>query len=294
MVLAGTMAYEHAGFKTFGFSFGREDIWEPEKDVYWGKETEPLAVNRYGDPQDRSSLEAPLAASHFQLVYVNPQGVEGKPDPVRTAMDVRETFGRMGMNDVETAALTVGGHSIGRAHGNGNPDNLGPEPAGADIHEQGFGWNQKNGTGVNQITSGLEGAWTTNPDKWDHQYLDLLLNYKWESKKSPAGAWQWEPINLEEEKTKRFRRPKQKARLMFTDADMAMAMDPEYRKISERFYKDPKFFEDSFARAWFKLTHRTMGNKENYIGPWAPKEDLLWQGNVPSSKKKYNVNKLKK
>ena len=184
MVLAGTMAYEHAGFKTFGFSFGREDIWEPEKDVYWGKETEPLAVNRYGDPKDRSSLEAPLAASHFQLVYVNPQGVEGKPDPVRTAMDVRETFGRMGMNDVETAALTVGGHSIGRAHGNGNPDNLGPEPAGADIHEQGFGWNQKNGTGANQITSGLEGAWTTNPDKWDHQYLDLLLNYKWESKKA--------------------------------------------------------------------------------------------------------------
>ena len=183
MVLAGTMAYEKAGFKTFGFSFGREDIWGPEKDVYWGKETVPLAVNRYGDPQDRSSLEAPLAASHFQLVYVNPEGVEGKPDPVRTAMDVRETFGRMGMNDVETAALTVGGHSIGRAHGNGDPTNLGPEPAGADIHEQGFGWNQKNGTGVNQITSGLEGAWTTNPDKWDHQYLDLLLNYEWESKK---------------------------------------------------------------------------------------------------------------
>ena len=286
MVLAGTMAYEHAGFKTFGFSFGREDIWEPEKDVYWGKETEPLAVNRYGDPQDRSSLEAPLAASHFQLVYVNPQGVEGKPDPVRTAMDVRETFGRMGMNDVETAALTVGGHSIGRAHGNGNPDNLGPEPAGADIHEQGFGWNQKNGTGANQITSGLEGAWTTNPDKWDHQYLDLLLNYKWESKKSPAGAWQWEPINLEEDKKPRdLADPNKKARLMFTDADMAMAMDPEYRKISERFYKDPKFFEDSFARAWFKLTHRTMGNKENYIGPWAPKEDLLWQGNVQSPKK---------
>jgi len=287
MVLAGTMAYEHAGFKTFGFSFGREDIWEPEKDVYWGKETVPLAVNRYGDPQDRSSLEAPLAASHFQLVYVNPQGVEGKPDPVRTAMDVRETFGRMGMNDVETAALTVGGHSIGRAHGNGNPDNLGPEPAGADIHEQGFGWNQENGTGANQITSGLEGAWTTNPDKWDHQYLDLLLNYEWESKKSPAGAWQWEPINLEEEKKPRdLGDPNKKARLMFTDADMAMAMDPEYRKISERFYKDPKFFEDSFARAWFKLTHRTMGNKENYIGPWAPKEDLYWQGNVPKPKKK--------
>ena len=186
MVLAGTMAYEHAGFKTFGFSFGRE-IFGSQKKMFTGeKETVPLAVNRYGDPQDRSSLEAPLAASHFQLVYVNPQGVEGKPDPVRTAMDVRETFGRMGMNDVETAALTVGGHSIGRAHGNGNPDNLGPEPAGADIHEQGFGWNQENGTGANQITSGLEGAWTTNPDKWDHQYLDLLLNYEWESKKKPC------------------------------------------------------------------------------------------------------------
>ena len=296
MVLAGTMAYEKAGFKTFGFSFGREDIWGPEKDVYWGKETVPLAVNRYGDPQDRSSLEAPLAASHFQLVYVNPEGVEGKPDPVRTAMDVRETFGRMGMNDVETAALTVGGHSIGRAHGNGDPANLGPEPAGADIQEQGFGWVQKNGgTGVNQITSGLEGAWTTNPDKWDHQYLDLLLNYEWESKKSPAGAWQWEPINLEEEKKPvDLGDPKKKARLMFTDADMAMAMDPEYRNISEKFYKDPKFFEDSFARAWFKLTHRTMGNKDNYIGPWSPKEDLLWQGNVQSSKKKFNIDRAKK
>ena len=222
-------------------------------------------------------------------------GIEGKPDPVRTAMDVRETFGRMGMNDVETAALTIGGHSIGRAHGNGDPANLGPEPAGADIHEQGFGWNQKNGTGVNQITSGLEGAWTTNPDKWDHQYLDLLLNYEWESKKSPAGAWQWEPINLEEEKKPvDLGDPKKKARLMFTDADMAMAMDPEYRKISEKFYKDPKFFEDSFARAWFKLTHRTMGNKQNYIGPWAPKEDLLWQGNVKPAKNKYNVEKVKK
>ena len=295
MVLAGTMAYEHAGFKTFGFSFGREDLWEPEKDVYWGSETVPLAVNRYSDPQDRSSLESPLAASHFQLVYVNPQGVEGNPDPLKTAMDVRETFGRMGMNDIETAALTIGGHSIGRAHGNGDPANLGPEPAGADIHEQGFGWNQENGTGANQITSGLEGAWTTNPDKWDHQYLDLLLNYEWESKKSPAGAWQWEPINLEEEKKPvDLGDPTKKARLMFTDADMAMAMDPEYRKISERFYKDPKFFEDSFARAWFKLTHRTMGSNRNYIGPWAPKEDLLWQGNVHSPKKKFNVDKVKK
>ena len=294
MCLAGTMAYEHAGFKTFGFSFGREDIWEPEKDVYWGKETVPLAVDRYADPKDRSSLEAPLAASHFQLVYVNPQGVEGIPDPLRTAMDVRETFGRMGMNDVETAALTIGGHSIGRAHGNGDPTKLGKEPAAAEIHEQGFGWNQENGTGANQITSGLEGAWTTNPDKWDHQYLDLLLNYKWESKKSPAGAWQWEPIGLEEEKKPvDLADPKKKARLMFTDADMAMAMDPKYRKISEQFYKDPKFFEDSFARAWFKLTHRTMGNRDNYIGPWAPKEDLAWQNNVPAPKKKYNVEKVK-
>jgi len=295
MCLAGTMAYEHSGFKTFGFSFGREDIWEPEKDVYWGKETVPLAVDRYADPKDRSSLEAPLAASHFQLVYVNPQGVEGIPDPMRTAMDVRETFGRMGMNDVETAALTIGGHSIGRAHGNGDPANLGREPAAAEIHEQGFGWNQENGTGANQITSGLEGAWTTNPDKWDHQYLDLLLNYKWESKKSPAGAWQWEPIGLEEEKKPvDLANPKKKARLMFTDADMAMVIDPEYKKISEKFYKDPEFFEDSFARAWFKLTHRTMGNRDNYIGPWAPKEDLVWQNNIPAPKKKYSLDKVKK
>ena len=295
MCLAGTMAYEHSGFKTFGFSFGREDIWEPEKDVYWGKETVPLAVDRYSDPKDRSSLEAPLAASHFQLVYVNPQGVEGIPDPLRTAMDVRETFGRMGMNDVETAALTIGGHSIGRAHGNGDPANLGREPAAAEIHEQGFGWNQENGLGANQITSGLEGAWTTHPDKWDHQYLDLLLNYKWESKKSPAGAWQWEPIGLEEEKKPvDLVDPTKKARLMFTDADMAMVIDPEYKKISEQFYKDPKFFEDSFARAWFKLTHRTMGNRDNYIGPWAPKENLVWQNNVPAPKKKYNLEKVKK
>ena len=295
MCLAGTMAYEHSGFKTFGFSFGREDIWEPEKDVYWGKETVPLAVDRYSDPKDRSSLEAPLAASHFQLVYVNPQGVEGIPDPLRTAMDVRETFGRMGMNDVETAALTIGGHSIGRAHGNGDPAHLGREPAAAEIHEQGFGWNQENGLGANQITSGLEGAWTTHPDKWDHQYLDLLLNYKWESKKSPAGAWQWEPIGLEEEKKPvDLADPTKKARLMFTDADMAMVIDPEYKKISEQFYKDPKFFEDSFARAWFKLTHRTMGNRDNYIGPWAPKENLVWQNNVPAPKKKYNLEKVKK
>ena len=295
MCLAGTMAYEHSGFKTFGFSFGREDIWEPEKDVYWGKETVPLAVDRYSDPKDRSSLEAPLAASHFQLVYVNPQGVEGIPDPLRTAMDVRETFGRMGMNDVETAALTIGGHSIGRAHGNGDPANLGREPAAAEIHEQGFGWNQENGLGANQITSGLEGAWTTHPDKWDHQYLDLLLNYKWERKKSPAGAWQWEPIGLEEEKKPvDLADPTKKARLMFTDADMAMVIDPEYKKISEQFYKNPKFFEDSFARAWFKLTHRTMGNRDNYIGPWAPKENLVWQNNVPAPKKKYNLEKVKK
>jgi catalase-peroxidase len=229
------------------------------------------------------------------LVYVNPQGVEGIPDPLRTAMDVRETFSRMGMNDVETAALTIGGHSIGRAHGNGDPANLGKEPAAAEIHEQGFGWNQENGLGANQITSGLEGAWTTHPDKWDHQYLDLLLNYQWESKKSPAGAWQWEPIGLEEEKKPvDLADPTKKARLMFTDADMAMAMDPKYRKISEQFYKDPKFFEDSFARAWFKLTHRTMGNRDNYIGPWAPKEDLAWQNNVPAPKKKYNLEKVKK
>ena len=295
MILAGNVGYEQAGLKTYGFSFGREDIWHPEKDVWWGSETEWLTDKRYPNKEDRSSLENPLAAVVMGLIYVNPQGVGGNPDPLRTAHDVRETFGRMAMNDVETAALTVGGHSIGRAHGNGDASKLGAEPAASEIHEQGFGWNQENGLGKHQVTSGLEGAWTTNPDKWDHSYLDLLLNYDWELKKSPAGAHQWEPVNLPENKKPRdLENPNVRHNPLMTDADMAMKMDPEYRKISERFHKEPKYLEEQFTKAWFKLTHRDLGSKKNYIGPWVPKEELIWQDPVPAAKKKFNVEKVKK
>jgi catalase-peroxidase len=276
MILAGNMAYESTGLKTYGFSFGREDIWHPEKDVYWGSEKEWLTDKRYGDKDERQSLENPLAAVVMGLIYVNPQGVDGNPDPLKTAHDVRETFARMAMNDEETCALTVGGHTLGRTHGNGDAAKLGPEPEAADIYEQGLGWNQENGLGKNQVTSGLEGAWTTHPDKWDHSYLDLLLNYEWELKKSPAGAHQWEPISLEEEKKPiDLENPSIRHNPIMTDADMAMKMDPIYRKISERFHKDPKYLEKTFSKAWFKLTHRDLGPKTNYIGPWAPKEELI-------------------
>jgi len=295
MILAGNMAYESTGLKTYGFSFGREDIWHPEKDVYWGSEKEWLTDKRYGDKDERQSLENPLAAVVMGLIYVNPQGVDGNPDPLKTAHDVRETFARMAMNDEETCALTVGGHTLGRTHGNGDAAKLGPEPEAADIYEQGLGWNQENGLGKNQVTSGLEGAWTTHPDKWDHSYLDLLLNYEWELKKSPAGAHQWEPISLEEEKKPiDLENPSIRHNPIMTDADMAMKMDPIYRKISERFHKDPKYLEKTFSEAWFKLTHRDLGPKINYIGPWAPKEELIWQDPVPAAKKKYNVEKVKK
>ena len=294
MILAGNMGYEQAGLKMYGFSFGREDIWHPEKDVYWGSEKEWLTDKRYSDKNDRSSLENPLAAVVMGLIYVNPQGVDGNPDPLNTAHDVRETFGRMAMNDVETAALTVGGHSIGRAHGASDAQS-GVEPAAAEIEEQGFGWTQKDGLGENQITSGIHGAWTSNPDKWDHSYLDLLLNYDWELKKSPAGAHQWEPINLpENKKPVNLGNPNIRHNPIMTDADMAMKMDPEYRKISERFYKEPKYLEEQFTKAWFKLTHRDLGSKKNYIGPWVPKEELIWQDPVPAAKKKYSAEKVKK
>ena len=295
MILAGNMAYEHAGLRTYGFSFGREDIWHPEKDVYWGSEKEWLQDLRYKKKEDRTSLENPLAAVVMGLIYVNPEGVGGKPDPLKTAHDVRETFGRMAMNDEETCALTVGGHSIGRAHGNGDASKLGREPAAADIHEQGLGWNQKNGLGKYQVTSGIEGAWTSNPDKWNYEYLDLLLNYEWELKKSPAGANQWEPINLPEHKKPRdLENPKVRHNPIMTDADMAMKMDPSYRKITERFYKNPKYLDEAFGKAWFKLTHRDLGSRANYIGPWAPKEELIWQDPVPTNKKKFNVESAKK
>jgi catalase-peroxidase len=295
MILAGNMAYEHAGLRTYGFSFGREDIWHPEKDVYWGSEKEWLQDLRYKKKEDRTSLENPLAAVVMGLIYVNPEGVGGKPDPLKTAHDVRETFGRMAMNDEETCALTVGGHSIGRSHGNGDASKLGREPAAADIHEQGLGWNQKNGLGKYQVTSGIEGAWTSNPDKWNYEYLDLLLNYEWELKKSPAGANQWEPINLPEHKKPRdLENPNIRHNPIMTDADMAMKMDPSYRKITERFYKNPKYLDEAFGKAWFKLTHRDLGSRANYIGPWAPKEELIWQDPVPTNKKKFNVESAKK
>jgi len=296
MILAGNMAYESMGLKMYGFSFGREDIWHPEKDVYWGSEKEWMKSERYTNKEDRTSLQNPLAAVVMGLIYVNPEGVEGVSDPLRTAHDVRETFGRMAMNDEETCALTVGGHSVGRAHGNGDGSLQGPEPEAADVHEQGFGWNIKGGgLGVNQVTSGIEGAWTTHPNKWDDTYLKLLLDYEWELKKSPAGANRWEPINMkEEDKPVDLADPKIKRNPIMTDADMAMKMDPSYRKISEKFRKDHKYMSDTFARAWFKLTHRDLGPKRYYIGPDAPKEDLIWQDPVADGKKDFDVNKAKK
>lgn len=286
-ILAGNMAYESMGFRTFGFGGGREDIWHPEKDINWGGEKEWLAPtsNRYENDEDRESLENPLAAVQMGLIYVNPEGVDGKPDPVRTAKDVRLTFQRMGMNDEETVALTAGGHTVGKAHGNGDASKLGPAPEEAGVETQGLGWMNPQGKGnaEHTVTSGLEGAWTTHPDRWNHDYFYLLLTYDWELKKSPAGAWQWEPINIkEEDKPFDAHIPGVRRNPMMTDADMAMKMDPEYRKISEKFYRNPEYFADCFARAWFKLTHRDMGPKARYLGADVPAEDLIWQDPVPT------------
>ena len=298
LAYAGTIAYESMGLKTFGFGFGREDIWHPEKDIYWGSEKEWLAPSgskgsRYSGERD---LENPLAAVMMGLIYVNPEGVDGNPDPLKTAHDVRITFARMAMNDEETVALTAGGHTVGKSHGNGNPSQLGPEPEAADIEEQGLGWNNKTSRGIGRdtVSSGIEGAWTTHPTQWDNGYFTLLLNYEWELKKSPAGAWQWEPINIkEEEKPVDVEDPTKRYNPIMTDADMAMKMDPEYRKISERFYKDPEYFSQVFARAWFKLTHRDMGPKIRYIGPDVPQEDLLWQDPIPAGRADYDVQAVK-
>ncbi|ANO48743.1 catalase/peroxidase HPI [Flavobacterium columnare] len=284
MILAGNMAYESMGFKTFGFAGGREDIWHPEKDIYWGAEKEWLAKERYSDDADSESLENPLAAVQMGLIYVNPEGVNGEPDPLKTAQDVRTTFKRMAMDDEETVALTAGGHTVGKAHGNGDASILGPNPESSDVETQGFGWINPEGKGnaENTVTSGLEGAWTTTPDKWNHTYFHLLLNYEWELRKSPADAWQWEPINIkEEDKPLDAHIQGVRRNPIMTDADMAMKLDPEYRKISEKFYKDPAYFEDVFARAWFKLTHRDLGPKSKYLGTDAPKEDLIWQDPIP-------------
>jgi len=286
MILAGNMAYESFGLKTFGFAGGREDIWHPEKDTYWGSEKEWLAPSdndnsRYSDDHE---MENPLAAVMMGLIYVNPEGRDGKPDPLKSAADVRDTFKRMAMNDEETVALTAGGHTVGKCHGNANPDDLGPEPEAADVDEQGLGWNNKKGRGIGRdtLTGGPEGAWTTNPTQWDMGYFDMLLNHEWELTKSPAGAWQWKPVDIKEEDMPvDVEDPSIRTMPMMTDADMAMKVDPEYRKICERFHKDPEYFSDVFARAWFKLTHRDMGPKSRYVGADVPAEDLIWQDPIP-------------
>ena len=298
MVLAGTIAYESMGLKTFGFGFGRADTWGPEKDIYWGPETEFLAPseNRYADIANASTLENPLAAVHMGLIYVNPEGVNGVSDPLMTATHIRETFARMAMNDEETVALTAGGHTVGKAHGNGNAALLGPEPEAADVWEQGLGWNNhtKRGIGRNTVTSGIEGAWTTNPTKWDDGYFDILFKYEWELKKSPAGKQQWEPINIaEEDKPVDVEDPSIRYNPIMTDADMAMIKDPIYREISERFRDDQDYLSEVFARAWFKLTHRDMGPKSRYIGPDVPTEDLIWQDPVASGSTSYDVDSVK-
>ena len=298
LILAGNVAYESMGLQTFGYGFGREDIWHPEKDVYWGSEKEWLAPSdgRYGDLSDPSTMENPLAAVQMGLIYVNPEGVNGNPDPLRTAAHIRETFARMAMNDEETVALTAGGHTVGKCHGNGRAENLGPDPEGAPLEDQGLGWLNKTtrGVGRDTVSSGIEGAWTTNPTQWDNGYFHLLLNHDWELKKSPAGAWQWEPVNIkEEDKPVDVEDPTIRYNPIMTDADMAMKMDPVYRQIAERFYNDFEYFSKTFARAWFKLTHRDMGPKVRYLGPEVPAEDLIWQDPVPAGPSGYDVAALK-
>ncbi len=294
MILAGTIAYESMGLKTYGFAFGRPDIWHPEKDIYWGSEKEFLAPseNRYSNLEDPSTLEDPLAATHMGLIYVNPEGVNGQPDPLKTAKQIRETFARMAMNDEETVALTAGGHTVGKMHGNGRAENLGPSPEGADISDAGLGWmnHTSRGIGRDTVSSGIEGAWTTNPTVWDNGYFYLLFKYEWQLTKSPAGAWQYEPINIEEaDMPVDVEDPSIKVKPAMTDADMAMVKDPIYREISEKFYANPDYFSEVFAKAWFKLTHRDMGPRTRYIGPDAPVEDLIWQDPIPAGNQNFDV-----
>ena len=298
MILAGNMAYESMGLKTFGFGFGREDIWHPEKDIYWGSEREWLQKSggegsRYSGERD---LQNPLAAVMMGLIYVNPEGVDGQPDPLKTANDIRVTFARMAMNDEETVALTAGGHTVGKAHGNGNAANLGPAPEGAPIDEQGLGWmnHKTRGIGRDTVTSGIEGAWTSQPTQWDNGYFDMLLNHEWQLTKSPAGAWQYEPVSIQTDALPvDVEDAAIRCKPMMTDADMAMKADPAYRKIAERFHKDHAYFSEVFARAWFKLTHRDMGPKARYVGPDVPKEDLIWQDPVPAGRTDYDVAAVK-
>ena len=283
MLLAGNVALESMGFQTFGFAGGREDIWEPEEDIYWGSETEWLGDKRYRGDRE---LEGPLAAVQMGLIYVNPEGPNGHPDPVASGHDVRETFARMAMNDEETVALVAGGHTFGKAHGAGDPDLVGPEPEAAPIEEMGLGWKNSLGTGkaVHTTTSGIEGAWKPNPTQWDNGYFEMLFKYEWELVKSPAGAHQWLAKDVEEgDMIVDAHDPSKKHRPMMTTADLSLRQDPAYEKISRRFHKDPKAFADAFARAWFKLTHRDMGPISRYLGPEVPKEELVWQDPVPSS-----------
>ena len=298
MILAGNMAYESMGLKTFGFAFGREDIWHPEKDIYWGSEKQWLAPTN--NPDSRYSgereLENPLAAVMMGLIYVNPEGVDGKPDPLKTARDMRVTFARMGMNDEETVALTAGGHTVGKAHGNGNAAKLGPAPDCAGVEEQGLGWmnHSSRSIGRDTVTSGIEGAWTTHPTRWDNGYFELLFGYDWWLQKSPAGAWQWEPVTInEEDMPVDVEDPAVRCKPIMTDADMALRFDPEYRQYAERFHQDPAYFSETFARAWFKLTHRDMGPTSRYLGPDVPAEELIWQDPVPKGATNYDVAAVK-
>ncbi|CAN7581807.1 catalase/peroxidase HPI [Rhizobium sp. LjRoot30] len=294
IALAGTIAYETAGLKTFGFAFGREDIWHPEKDVYWGAEKQWLAPsdNRYTSVADPKTLENPLAAVQMGLIYVNPEGVNGQPDPLKTAAMMRETFARMAMDDEETVALTAGGHTVGKAHGNGDASLLSPDPEASDVEFQGLGWmnTTKRGIGRDTVVSGIEGAWTTEPTKWDNGFFQMLFKHEWELRKSPAGAWQWEPVSIADaDKPADVEDPSIRHNPMMTDADMALKVDPIYREISLRFMNDQEAFSDAFARAWFKLTHRDMGPKARYFGPDVPSEELIWQDPVPAGNTSYDV-----
>ncbi|WP_216332187.1 catalase/peroxidase HPI [Rhizobium sp. X9] len=298
IALAGTIAYDVAGLKTFGFAFGREDIWAPEKDTYWGDEKEWLAPSdgRYGDVTKPATLENPLAAVQMGLIYVNPEGVNGKSDPLATAAQMRETFARMGMDDEETVALTAGGHTIGKSHGNGSAANLSPDPEAAGPEYQGLGWINTQGRGIGRdtVVSGIEGAWTSEPTKWDNGFFDMLFKHEWTLTHSPAGASQWAPITIaEEDKPVDVEDPSIRTIPMMTDADMALKVDPIYREISLKFKDDQDHFSDVFARAWFKLTHRDMGPKARYIGPDVPPEDLIWQDPIPAGSTSYDVAAVK-
>ena len=294
LILAGNVAIESMGGKTFGFAGGRPDIWHPEEDIYWGAENEWLGDKRY--ESTRQSLENPLAAVQMGLIYVNPEGPNGNPDPLLSAQDVRETFGRMAMNDEETVALVAGGHTFGKAHGAGDPELVGTEPEGAPIEEMGFGWSNAHGSGhgVDATTSGIEGPWTANPTVWDNGYFDLLFKYEWQLTKSPAGANIWHPVDLDEaDMAPEVDGSGKKVSPMMTTADMAMITDPDYRKISKRFHENPSEFSDAFARAWFKLLHRDMGPKSRYLGPEIPEEDLIWQDPIPEGNANFDIKALK-